>query len=136
MRDAESGLTLVEVVIMATVLLMGFAASQSLIGAITRQNTDSREYGVATLLAQERMEALKLQGFTSLKDTGPIDGVDGPFDANGARVPTGRYTVQWDIQDNVPVAGVKRLRVDVLWTTLENRSKKLSLDTVLSHVSP
>ena len=63
-----NGMTLVEVLIAMTILAVGLLSMGKLVGVTLGNNVTGHRISRATLLAQDKIEALKLQSINAMKD--------------------------------------------------------------------
>jgi type IV pilus modification protein PilV len=98
------GYTLIEVLIALAIFAIGFLSLASIqIKSIT-QNASAKMYTEATSMAVESLERL-----ISL----PYDHSDLNQGNNPHRRTAGGYTIEWNVQDNVPVTAAKTIIVNV-----------------------
>lgn len=135
-RRAETGFSYLEVLLALANFAIGFAALASLSSVVGERNQSAMEIAAATLIAETQLERLKLVGYDGLTDTGSIDGSLGPLDSQGNSSASGRYTVTWDVRSGVPMASARTVVVQVSWTTDARRARTVTLQTVLTDVSP
>ena len=144
MNDLRQGFTLIEVLVGMVVLVLGLFALSSLQTASIGSHASSQQMTIATMLAQDKIEELKVLQKTDaqLKDTennfvdltgdgvpdyfdwnltpdhlnedGPT-GMANPIDANGNSVTSGGYERVWNVVDNFPIRGMKIISVRVSW---------------------
>ena len=154
----QQGFTLLEVMLAITLLAVGVLALARMQTRAVQSNSFGNQLTEATILAQDQTENLRLlnERFlanpaggepAALQDTmanwtidtegdGDVDdfdwanpeGSEGSIDAKGDAVPTGIYTREWCVEDDVPVIRAKTIHVRVRWA--DNRQVKL--ETVLS----
>jgi type IV pilus modification protein PilV len=100
----NQGFTLIEVLIAMGIFALGFLALASLQIKSISLNASSRMQTDATTLAVESLERLISlpYGHTEL-DQGN----------NPHSVPAGAYTIEWNVQDDVPVAATKTIVINV-----------------------
>jgi prepilin-type N-terminal cleavage/methylation domain-containing protein len=72
--SGRSGMTLVEVLIAMTIFAVGLLGIGQLVGATLRNNATGHTLTRATMLAQEKVESLKLLSIDGMKDQCPVDG--------------------------------------------------------------
>ena len=104
LKKENHGYTLIEVLIALAIFAIGFLSLASIqIKSIT-QNTRARIYTETTAMAVESLERL-----ISL----PYDHPDLKPGDNPHRMTAGGYTIEWNVQDNVPVTAAKTIIVSV-----------------------
>jgi len=98
------GYTLIEVLIALAIFAIGFLSLASIqIKSIT-QNSSAKMYTEATAMAVESLERLISLPF----DHSDLNQGDNPHSRTA-----GGYTIEWNVQDNVPVTAVKTIIVNV-----------------------
>ena len=70
----RAGITLIEVLIAMTIFAVGLLGIGQLVGATLRNNTTGHTLTRATMLAQEKIETLKLLPIDAMRDQCPEDG--------------------------------------------------------------
>ena len=70
----RAGVTLIEVLIAMSVFAVGMLGIGQLVGATLRNNTTGHTLTRGTMLAQEKIETLKLQSINAMQDRCPEDG--------------------------------------------------------------
>ncbi len=116
----EMGFTLVEVMVAMTVLAVGLLAISGMVPTaytnISASGVDTRALG----LAQERLDQLRIEPWTSLALTA------GPH-ADAA--PAAGYTRSYVVEDNTPMNEIKRVTV----TVTGPRGRQVVLRTLLTN---
>ena len=103
-KKKNQGYTLIEVSIAMAIFSIGFLALASIqIKSIT-QNASAKVYTEATTMAVESLERL-----ISL----PYDHSDLSQEDNPHTMTADEYTIQWDVQDDIPVTATKTIVVRV-----------------------
>jgi len=109
----SEGFTLLEVMIALVILAVGLLGLAALQLVAVKSNAFSSEMTYATMLAQQHAEVLKSLPFTDGNLTaGEHEPIEKPI-SKGAR-----YTVKWNVTDNVPVTDMKSIKVTVQWKSL------------------
>ena len=98
------GYTLIEVLIAMAIFALGFLALATLQIKSISQNASSRMRTDATTMAVESLERL-----ISL----PYNHTELDQGNNPHRVKMGGYTIEWNIQDDVPVTATKTIVINV-----------------------
>jgi len=100
----NQGYTLIEVLIAMAIFALGFLALATIeIKSIT-QNASAKMYTEATTMAVESLERL-----ISL----PYDHTDLNQKDNPHGVTAGGYTINWNVQDDIPVTATKTIIINV-----------------------
>jgi len=129
------GFTVIEVLVALMVFMIGAVGISALITSSVRSTAFSGDLTEATLLASNKLEDLRLKDYdhADLDDvTG--DGAAGLDDlaaaADGVNYSQGKnskFTVQWNVANNIPATDIKTIKVIVTWTyKLDTRSISLS----------
>lgn len=126
----EFGFSYPEILVALCTFAIGMAGLLSLDSFSARCNAVARQTRAATLIGQNILEELRLEGYDALTDAGPVDGTLGPLDANGQLSASGKYNVQWDVQQDTPVSGTKLVAVEVSWQSAAVSNKRVTLQTV------
>lgn len=125
-RSRRNGFTLVEV--LAALALFGIVSAGLALNSVAavRHNRVSHALSAATALAQDEIEQLRaLDPSTNpaALTAGTHNDAANPLTALGT--PGGRFTRQWTVTRNSPVAGVATILVTVSWTDGAARSVRL-----------
>jgi type IV pilus assembly protein PilV len=123
----EKGVTLVEVMIALLIFTVGILAVADMQVSSLRSMAATNKGMYDTAVAGARLEEIlsKPYDHPSLRDVD--DGYDestpdhGPF----AIQPTGS-TIEWEVDDDFPVPGTKRITVTVRWSGSDGRRKQFA----------
>jgi prepilin-type N-terminal cleavage/methylation domain-containing protein len=111
-RIPNQGYTIIEVLIAMSIFAIGFLAVAKMeIMSITR-NANARMQSEATAKAVDRLERLM-----SL----PYDHIDLNEQNNPHRVVSDGYTIEWIVEDDVPINATKSVKITV---SAENRNSR------------
>lgn len=119
-RVAESGFTVIEIMIALTVLLIGIAGILSLQMSGLRASGYSRHAAEAAVVAEDKMEILLLAPATSV--------VSGTDTVNELGIPDadGRYIRTWTV---TAVSSIATVEVEVEWFERGSESHKIRVHT-------
>jgi len=98
------GYTLIEVLIGMAIFAVGFLALATVQIKSIRQNASAKMYTEATTMAVESLERL-----ISL----PYGHSDLNQGENPHRMTAGAYTIEWNVQDDIPVTATKTIVINV-----------------------
>jgi len=114
----DKGFLMIEVILAIALIAIGLFAVMSLTTIVIKGNTQSKNSTAAITLAQDKMEYFRGVGY---------DNITGTSSAYND------YYLQTLVQNNVPVANMKTVTVDVYWnpgTTISNH--KVTLETIFA----
>ena len=103
-RPSRGGFSMIELLVAMVILSTGLLGIGRLAVGVIEGNLQSRDHGVATLLAQDRIEALKRPG-----------GVAPATEGYGTLSGFPRFKRVTDIRPGVPEAGLSTVTVTVSW---------------------
>ncbi len=112
LKNKDRGYTLIEVLIALAIFAIGFLSLASIQVKSINQNTSARTYTEATAMAVESLERL-----ISL----PYNHPDLNQGNNPHQMTANGYTIEWNVQDNVPVASAKTIIVNVTGANSYNK---------------
>ena len=110
----DKGFTLVEVVIALSILSIGLLAIASMQILAIHVNSTANNMTEGTTWAQDKLEELLALPFTDsdLVDSNATVGTGTPYTEPN---PPNGYVITWNVDDDNPVANVKRLTVTASW---------------------
>lgn len=118
----ELGLTLMETLIALMIFSVGMPGLSSLTTIIMHGNSLSQKITMATILAQNKLEAAHSTAYdklTSEKETLTTDNHQ-------------LYTRVMNVSDNTPRNGMKTVSIAVYWTQRDSGSRHISLKTIVT----
>jgi len=133
----ESGFSLIEVLIAASIFAIGLIALAGAQLVSIRANQSNYNYTVATTLVQQQLEELRAGGPAAL-----VNGADGPLDAYGmtlADYPSnppeaGKFLFNrtWTCNPPAPPAGTPcQVTVTVTWTEPRTGTNRMASSTTI-----
>lgn len=117
----EAGLTLVETMISLLVFSVGMLGLSGLTTVIIHGNSLSQKVTMATILAQDKLEAVQTSDFNTLANEKEDIITDNHR----------HYTRVTNVADNTPSQGMKTVSITVSWTTRDSTQRHISLKTML-----
>ena len=125
----DGGFTLIEVIVAIGILSFGILAVATMQVSAIRGNAVAEWDTEATTWAGDQIENLAClawddallqdadgDGVNGLDDTGFDNNAGTAGDGDQAPVVQGRYTIQWNVADNVLIGNTKTVHVIVTWT--------------------
>jgi type IV pilus assembly protein PilV len=125
MVQMEKGFTLSEVLVAIVVLSLGLLGLETMHIAAIQVNTIASRMTQATTLAQERAELLMALPYNdpTLADTTS----KGSFTSYTDPQPPQGYTIRWEVDTDVPSAGIKTVNIYVTWKNKSSQPKSFNL---------
>ena len=112
--NRQGGFTLLEVLVSVTILTIGLLGIAGMQLSAIRGNATARNMTEGVTWAQDRLEELlSLEYDDSLLDDDNAD-LGGPTVYNDTNAPAG-FTINWEVDENNPVANCKQITVTVSW---------------------
>jgi prepilin-type N-terminal cleavage/methylation domain-containing protein len=126
---SQNGFTLLEVLVATAILaLISLSFALGTAGAV-RYNGMAQSFTAATTLGHAKIEELTEKATTDPQLTaGSHSDPSSPLNANGTG--GGIYTRTWTVTNDVPVAGLKTVQVQITWTLYGNSH---TLNLVMVH---
>lgn len=106
----ESGMTLIELMIASSLLVVGLLANATFTGTLITKNGVNEKRSIAATLAQEKIEDLKNDAL--LTTLTAADGASDTLEKDGSANAIGMFTRTWTIDDGV---SPKEIAVTVSW---------------------
>ena len=108
---AQSGFTLLEVMVAMVILAVGLLGLAALQVVAVRGNAFSGDMIYATALAQQTFEELNHCGF----DDPALDASGNPHTRTAVGDRGVSYTLRWNVQDDAPGADMKAVTLEIVW---------------------
>ncbi len=126
-RPNRKGFTLVEVVIAIMIGTVGLLALSGILVKITVSNTRATDISIATALARQKIEQIKLTDYNYV-----VDEDEENLDANGNVVTGGKYTRETRVTADAAAFNTKTVDVTVYFSpSKEDPIKKAIVSTVI-----
>ncbi len=122
---AQSGFTLLEVLVTMVILTVGVLGTEGLTDEIIRGNFFSKNITSATVIAQTQLEAVQNAGYTGTTTSN--------FPTAPAAITMGgvNFTRTTTIA-NSPALNMKTISVSVIWNEANNTARSVTLETILA----
>ncbi len=118
---SEKGFTLVEVIMASLLLVVGVTIISSVISGVVRNNFYSQRNTQAVILAQNKIEELLNDGYSSTNlDEGEYENPLNPVNATGDS--SGVFYQSWKIEDLHPIPRSKMITSVVKWVPVGSES--------------
>ncbi len=128
-RSNEKGFTLIEVIMATLILVIGIGMMSAITSGIVRKNFHSQFHTQAVILAQNKIEELLADGYSSSNLTaGSFENTDNPINATADS--SGIFYQSWKIEDVKPIPRSKYITSTVQWTDQSNQQHTVSLTAV------
>lgn len=125
MMKMETGFTLSEVLVALVVLSLGLLGLEGMHIAATQANAIASRLTQATTLAQERAELLIALPYN---DPALVDTTGkGSFTSYTEPHPPQGYSIRWEVDTDVPSAGIKTVNIYVTWKNKASPPKSFNL---------
>ncbi len=123
--DVIRGFSLLEVVFASTILIIGLTSTAGVYATVSSSFAHQKNLAIATAIAEMFLEQVAV-----LPQSSPLlePGTHSPrnYNADGKRVPSAsKFTMTWEITENMPVAGIKEVTVDVTWVSRQTHQVTL-----------
>ena len=115
------GFTMLEVLMAMALFSVALIALASLSTIVIRGDLAANKLSVATTLAQDKLEELKLTSYDNVTSTALTTVTSTPWASRGV-----------DVTPETPIPGVKKIDVTVSWTDDKGKSHSVSLSTLRS----
>ncbi len=125
----QRGFTLIEIVIASTIMIIGMAMFASILSGIVKKNFHSQRHTQAVLLAQNKIEELMNEGYTSPSLTqGSYVNPNNPVTEIGE--PDGIFDQSWEIEDVNPIPKAKMIFSKAVWYDMNQEEQSVVLTAV------
>lgn len=121
---ADSGFTLLEVLVAIVILSIGLLGTAGLTTGVIRGNHYSKNITSATAAAQTKLEAIKSGGYTNATSTN--------FPSDTVSMGGTSFTRTIVITSGSPAANMKTVSVTMTWSEANNASRSVNLQTILA----
>ena len=118
-NDNDSGFTLIEVLIAIVILSVGLLGMAALTVGVINGNKFSNELTTATTLAQDKMEVIRLDGYSDVATEAKA-----PCDS-----PYAEYDREVSVSNDTPATNMKTITVKVYW---DSDDHNVELKTILT----
>jgi Tfp pilus assembly protein PilV len=117
---------MIEVVISASLLILGITAAANLQSAMSRNSAEQRRFITANEVGEQTIERLLIVfGGSATLSAGHHDGP--AYNLDGVPAADGIFSTSWDVIENTPIQNVRQVVVEVRWRDFgRDRSIKLS----------
>jgi prepilin-type N-terminal cleavage/methylation domain-containing protein len=122
------GFTFLEVILALTLFSFGLLAVTGMFGISTQALQSGGDRTKAVLLAQEKLEQLKILPYHSLIFPPAGEYPDGPFDT--VRENHGPIHLTWSVQKDQPWVGLSVLTVEATWRISGGQIKSVKFTTL------
>ena len=124
MLKSQKGITLVEIMIAVLIFGIGISLAMRTVPESSVITTRGRNITIASNLAAEKVEELMSVSWGNADlNAGSHSDADNPIDSH--------YQRSWDVVDDVPIEGMKRVSVTVSFPTASTDST-VTLDTYIT----
>ncbi len=121
---------MIEVLISASILIIGITAAVDLQGSMSRTSAAQRRFVTANEVAEQTLERLLvLYGGSDTLSAGHHDGPT--YNLDGVPAADGLFSTSWDVTESTPIANVRRVVVEVRWRDF-GRDRRVQLTTFRS----
>ena len=115
-ENSSKGFTLLEVLVAIVILSVGLLGMACLAGSIIGYNQFADQVTTATTLAQDKIEELKNEGYSSITSSSDTQSI---------------YTRAWAVASDSPGPNLKTIEVKVNWN-LKGTAKEVVLETIIA----
>lgn len=123
----KKGFSLVEITVALAVGAIGLLALAGIIVYTMNANRDATDISIATALARQKIEQIKLTEYNYV-----VDETEYNLDPNGNQVTSGRYSRVTDVRENEAGFNTKTVDVTVYFSpTMEDTVKKAIVSTII-----
>jgi prepilin-type N-terminal cleavage/methylation domain-containing protein len=125
-QNNQKGFTLIEIIAASFILVIGMGMVGTIISSLVNANFHSLRHTQAVTLAQNKIEELINDGYSSPKlDEDSYENPLNPVGETGDT--TGVFTQTWDVDDVNPIEKAKLITSRVSWTDANGEEKTVTL---------
>ena len=129
-KVGSAGSTLIEVMVAVITFMVVIGGLATSVSGSRKTGSNSRQMAEATTLALDKIEDLRRLPLANAEvAAGTFNDAANPLRSNGTT--GGVFTRTWTVTQNVPVSGMRQVRVRVTWRDRRNNGS-VSLYTYLS----
>ena len=123
----EKGFSLVEITVALVIGSIGLLALAGIIVYTTNANRYATDISIATALARQKIEQIKLTEYNYVADETEYN-----LDQNGNQITSGRYSRVTDVRENEAGFNTKTVDVTVYFSpTMEDTVRKALVSTII-----
>jgi len=123
----ERGFSLVEISIALVIGAVGLLALAGILGYVMTTNRFATDISIATALARQKMEQIKLTDYNYVQDEAEYN-----LDENGNQVTGGKFTRITEVTENQPAFNTKTVTVTVYFSpSMQDTLKKAVISTII-----
>ena len=126
-RADNEGFTLIEALVALSVFAFSLVGLAYLMNSAVQTDVQTRRMTAATALAQQKLEELRNTSYTGVVRSASPELLNEAGETSGDTF----YKREWNVEDDIPAAGMKKLTVTVKWIDRWS-SHQVELQTILT----